>query len=257
MDRQIELQQVTRVYGTAVPTTVLKGVDLSFRSGEVAAIIGQSGSGKTTLLNIISALDRPTSGTVYIEGQDVTTLNDSELARFRNQTLGFVFQFHHLLPEFSALENVLIPYWLAQGRPPQATVDLARELLTRVGIAKDMDRRIGNFSGGQQQRVAIARALVNRPRIILADEPTGSLDSDTTGAVMELLREINREFQTTFIVVTHDRHIASQCDRVVEILDGRIVRDSAMTALDENQRWREVGPAHCFRIQEWNQVQSN
>ncbi len=253
MASQIELKNITKVYGTAVKTIVLKGIDLSFQAGEYSAIIGQSGSGKSTLLNIISTLDRPTDGTVLVDEKDLTTFNDDQLARFRNEKLGFIFQFHHLLPEFNALENVLIPYWLAHGKPPAETVELAKDLLDRVGVADRMYNKSTDLSGGQQQRIAIARALVNRPQIILADEPTGSLDSETTIAVNRLLREVNEEFKTTFIVVTHDRHIAAECDRVIELVDGRIDRDYMTEGLEMEERWKDLGPAQCFRIQEMAQ----
>lgn len=250
MASQIDLQDISKVYGTTVKTTVLQEIDLSFQAGEYSAIIGQSGSGKSTLLNIISTLDRPSGGTIHVDGKDLTALSENELARFRSLTLGFIFQFHYLLPEFSALENVLIPHWLAHGRPSAETQKLARELIDRVGVSDRINNKSTDLSGGQQQRVAIARALINRPQIILADEPTGSLDSKTTMEVNRLLREINEEFSTTFIVVTHDRHIAAECDRVIELVDGRIERDYLTKDMEMEEKWRDLGPDHCFRIQE-------
>jgi len=250
MANQIELNQIKKVYGTTVKTTVLQGIDLAFQAGEYSAIIGQSGSGKSTLLNIISTLDRPTEGSIAVDERDLTSLNENELARFRNETLGFIFQFHYLLPEFNALENVLIPHWLAHGKPTTKIVELAKELIDRVGVSDRMYNKSTDLSGGQQQRIAIARALINRPRIILADEPTGSLDSETTLGVNKLLREINGEFKTTFIVVTHDRHIAAECDRVIELVDGRISRDYLTKGVEMEEKWKELGPPQCFRIQE-------
>ncbi len=246
MADQISLKNIGKTYGTKVKTTVLQDVNLTFARGEYVAIIGQSGSGKSTLLNIISTLDRPTSGEIYAEDKNLTELTENELARFRNQTMGFIFQFHYLLPEFSALDNVLIPYWIGAGRkPPPDKVKLAKNLLERVGMADRMYNKSTDISGGQQQRVAIARALVNRPGIILADEPTGSLDSQTTVEVNKLLREINKDFKTTFIIVTHDRHIAAECDRVVEIVDGRIHKDYLTSGLEENKKWQDLAPVYC------------
>lgn len=250
MASQIDLQDISKVYGTVIKTPVLHDINLSFQAGEYAAIIGQSGSGKSTLLNIISTLDRPSGGSIKVDGRDLTVLSDNGLAKFRGETLGFIFQFHYLLPEFNALENVLIPHWLAYGKPSAETVKLARELIDRVGVSDRINNKSTDLSGGQQQRIAIARALVNRPQIILADEPTGSLDSKTTMEVNKLLREINEEYKTTFIVVTHDRHIAAECDRVIELVDGRVERDYLTKGVEMDEKWKELGPDHCFRIQE-------
>ncbi len=247
MDKQIDLQDISKVYGIKVPVKVLQDIHLSFQEGEYTAIIGQSGSGKSTLLNIISTLDRPSGGSIKVEGKDLTTLSDNDLAKFRSETMGFIFQFHYLLPEFNALENVLIPHWLAHGKPSADTVDLARELIDRVGVSDRIYNKSTDLSGGQQQRIAIARALINRPRIILADEPTGSLDSKTTVEVNKLLREINEEFSTTFIVVTHDRHIAAECDRVVELVDGRVERDYLTKGVEIEEKWQDLCPDYCYR----------
>lgn len=248
MDKQIDLQDISKVYGTPkVPVKVLQDINLSFQAGEYTAIIGQSGSGKSTLLNIISTLDRPSGGIIKVEGKDLTTLKDNDLAKFRSETMGFIFQFHYLLPEFNALENVLIPHWLAHGKPSAETVALARELIDRVGVSDRIYNKSTDLSGGQQQRIAIARALINRPRIILADEPTGSLDSKTTVEVNKLLREINEEFSTTFIVVTHDRHIAAECDRVVELVDGLIERDYLTGGVEIEEKWQNLCPDYCYR----------
>ncbi len=254
MASQIDLKDISKVYGTAVKTTVLQDIDLSFQAGEYTAIIGQSGSGKSTLLNIISTLDRPSGGKIYVNEKDLTALGDDELAKFRSRTLGFIFQFHYLLPEFNALENVLIPHWLAHGKPSSEMMDLARELIDRVGVSDRIYNKSTDLSGGQQQRIAIARALINRPQIILADEPTGSLDSKTRMEVNELLREINQEFNTTFIVVTHDRHSAAECDRVIELMDGRIERDYLTKDLEMEEKWKELCPQHCFRAQEMEEL---
>jgi len=247
MDEHIKLKGITRIFGKKTKTVVLKGIDLVFPQGEFAGIIGQSGSGKSTLLNIISTLDRPTEGELYVAGEDLTRMGGRQLAVFRNRTLGFIFQFHYLLPEFNALENVLIPHWIATGKqPPPETVDLAKEMIRRVGMEKRTYQRITELSGGEQQRIAIARSLINRPQIILADEPTGSLDSKTSVEVNRLLREINEEFNTTFLIVTHDRHIAAECDRVVELVDGLIERDYHPEEETYQEKWKELAPTYCL-----------
>ena len=241
----IALRDIRKTYGTTVPTHALRGITLDFVAGEYAAIIGRSGSGKTTLLNIMGTLDRPTSGALVVGGEDLFRLDDDGLARFRNRTVGFIFQFHHLLPEFNALENVLIPHRVYRGRVGADVLRRGKELLERVGVGNRMHSRANNLSGGEQQRVAIARALINEPRIVFADEPTGNLDSDTSEDVKALLRSINRELGTTFLIVTHDRHIAAGCDRVVEIDDGLIRRDFRTADASEDENWRELAPCNC------------
>ncbi len=241
----IELRDVRKAYGTTVRTHALRGVSLRFEEGEYAGIIGRSGSGKSTLLNIMGTLDRPTSGEMRFGGRDLFKSSDDDLARFRNRTIGFIFQFHYLLPEFNALENVLLPYRVLHGRLPEAAVRRAKELIERVGVEKRMFNRSTNLSGGEQQRIAVARALVNEPRIILADEPTGNLDSDTGESVKSLLRQINRDLKTTFLIVTHDRHIAAGSDRVVEIDDGLITRDFKTGDFSEDENWERLAPCNC------------
>ena len=241
----IELRDIVKVYGTTVRTTALRGVSVSVSPGEYTALIGRSGSGKSTLLNIIGTLDRPSSGQMRVDGRDVFALDDDGLAVFRSRTIGFVFQFHHLLPEFTAFENVLLPFRAAHGRATAAAAKRARHLLERVGVGERMDYKSSNLSGGQQQRVAIARALINEPRLILADEPTGNLDTESSEAVKTLLREINRESGTTFLIVTHDRHIAAGCDRVVEIDDGGIIRDFRPADGTPDETWAELAPCEC------------
>jgi lipoprotein-releasing system ATP-binding protein len=203
-------------------TEVLKGVDLTLGSAELAALLGASGSGKSTLLSIVGLLLRPTTGTIAIAGQRVEGLSEVERAVFRNQRLGFIFQFHHLLPDFTATENVAFPAAAPAGGMTAPMRQRARELLARVGMSDRMDFRAAHLSGGQKQRVAIARALMNKPELVLADEPTGSLDRVAADQVLDLMREINREDKATFLICTHDEHVAARCTRRITLKDGRV-----------------------------------
>ena len=221
----LAVTDLVKEYGTRVRTRALDGVTLELQPGEFAALIGPSGSGKSTLLNQIGLLDRPTSGTIRLDGTDTGQLDDRGLTALRARTLGFIFQFHHLLPAFTALENVMLPAWGDTGRPDAAMRAAAEALLQAVDMEDRMHYKSGDLSGGQQQRVAIARALSRRPPLVLADEPTGNLDSRSADEVFELMRRFNREHGTTFLVVTHDSRIAARCDRVIEIIDGRIHSD--------------------------------
>ncbi len=201
---------------------VLKGVDLSIEKGEFVAIVGPSGVGKSTLLQLLGALDRPTAGEILYEDVSLGGLDNGRLARFRNQTVGFIFQFHHLLREFTALENVMMPLLVARRKPSEAR-EVAESLLREVGLEPRLTHRPGELSGGEQQRVAIARALAVGPKVILADEPTGNLDTKTGEAAYELLRTLNRERGLTFVMVTHNEGLARRSDRIVPMLDGRVV----------------------------------
>lgn len=241
----LEAKDLTMVYGTLVKTHALKGVNLEIRSGEFSSIIGYSGSGKTTLLNILGTLDRPTGGTLKLLGEDVTRMSDEQLAAFRNQNLGFIFQFHLLLPEFTALENVLMPTWIKSRNGNLKLASRAKELLELVGLKERINNKATALSGGQQQRVAIARALINEPQLILADEPTGNLDSETTEQVYDLMRDINAKLNTAFVIVTHNDHIAAKSNRIIEMKDGLITRDYAAAAMDQEDVWREVAPKYC------------
>jgi lipoprotein-releasing system ATP-binding protein len=224
-DHVLEVEVVVKEYGDQVKTRALDGVSLTLQPGELAALIGPSGSGKSTLLNIVGLLDRPTSGRVVVAGQPTIGLDERALTTLRARALGFVFQFHHLLPAFTALENVMLPEWGDRGMPTtQMRVD-AEEVLHAVGLADRLHYRASNLSGGQQQRVAIARALVRKPPLVLADEPTGNLDTASSDEVFALMRRFNRELGTTFLVVTHDPRIAASCDRIIEMVDGKIHRD--------------------------------
>ncbi|MGH7595399.1 MAG: ABC transporter ATP-binding protein [bacterium] len=200
---------------------VLKGIDLTIYAGEIVAIVGASGVGKSTLLHILGALDRPTSGEVRIDSAPVSTFDDRALAQFRNRTVGFVFQFHHLLPEFNALENVMMPALIA-GRNGRDTANRARQLLADVGLAARVSHRPGELSGGEQQRVAVARALMNEPRVVLADEPSGNLDRQSSESLHQLLWDLSRRDARAFIIVTHNSELAQKADRVIELFDGRI-----------------------------------
>jgi lipoprotein-releasing system ATP-binding protein len=224
MADMIRLENVNKIYGTKVPTQVLFDINLGFEEHSFNSIIGASGSGKSTLLNILGTLDRPTSGEVLLRGTKTTAMNRKQIARFRNETIGFIFQFHYLLPEYTALENVLMPARIL-GDVSAATRERAVSLMDLVGLSSVQNNLSVNMSGGQQQRTAIARALMNQSAIILADEPTGNLDSNTTESIYALLRKINIEMKTTFIVITHDSRIAEKADRIVEIKDGRIGLD--------------------------------
>ncbi|GAB4201458.1 MAG: ABC transporter ATP-binding protein [Sandaracinaceae bacterium] len=226
----LEMIGVRKSYGVEVEVEVLHGIDLVVGHGELVALIGPSGSGKSTLLNLIGLLDRPSGGTLRILGEDVSTADDEARTRLRARALGFVFQFHHLIPALTAEENVRLPLAIARGRMSETDVERALSLLGDVGLrdrAKAFPRQL---SGGQQQRVAIARALAHDPPLVLADEPTGNLDTETAEGVFELFRRFHRERGTAFLVVTHDPRIAKRCDRVISLLDGRVVSGSLSVA---------------------------
>jgi len=226
MSKIIELAQVNKVYHDTVDFQVLFDINLSFEVGTCNAIVGVSGSGKTTLLNIIGTLDFPTCGEVLIDGKLVNNMTKNQLARSRNETIGFVFQYHHLLPEFTAYENVLMPCLIKSWRPSQEVLARADELFDMLEITDVKHSPATRMSGGQQQRTAIARALINNPKIILADEPTGNLDSDTTDKICQGFRELRNRYGITFIVVTHNHLVAEHTDRIIEIRDGRIISDT-------------------------------
>jgi len=215
-----------KVYGEGeTATRALKSVSFTVEEGEFASIVGQSGSGKSTLLNLIGLLDTPTSGQVLFAGENTTSLGRKGRARVRNEGLGFVFQFHYLLPEFTVWENLTMPAQIAGRTLSAEERDRTLETLALLGLEGLEKKNANQLSGGQKQRVAIGRALMNRPRLILADEPTGNLDTKNTAAVYELFRTINAEFGTTFLIVTHDRAVAQQTDRILEVRDGELVQD--------------------------------
>jgi len=220
MIKIVDLRKSFRMNGYTL--NVLKGITLDIARGEMIAIVGASGAGKSTLLHMLGTLDRPSSGSVLFDGQDVFELSEEAQARFRNRRIGFVFQFHHLLPEFTALENTFLPA-LIQDRPPNEAQQEAVQLLTEVGLGERLHHKPGELSGGEQQRVAVARALMQRPDLVLADEPTGNLDTHTGEALFGLLRRLNKARGTTFVIVTHNDKLSAQADRIIRMEDGQIV----------------------------------
>ena len=221
----IQIKNLTKIFGDGVEIKALDGVDLDIERGEFLSIIGPSGSGKSTLLNQIGILDTPTSGIILLNGVDVTQMSDKQRSRTRNKELGFIFQYHHLLPDFNALENVMMPL-LISGVKSSLAREVAGKVLDEVGLSDRMKHRPNQLSGGQNQRVAIARALVNKPSIVIGDEPTGNLDSKASDNIYELLRKLNREHNQTFILVTHDEDMAAKTDRIIRLVDGRVAENS-------------------------------
>ena len=226
-EETLRLAGVRKSYGVGTPVEVevLHGIDMVLRRGEFAALIGPSGSGKTTLLNVIGLLDRPSAGSIVVAGQDAGALGETEATRLRGRAIGFVFQYHHLLPAFTALENVMMPILAARGRADDEMRATAAALLDRVGLTAWADHKASDISGGQQQRVAIARSLAMNPALVLADEPSGNLDTGNADAVFDLMRSVNEASATTFLIVTHDPRLARRCDRILTLVDGRIVAD--------------------------------
>ena len=220
----LRLEKVCKAYNVGLPTEteVLHGIDLELDHGEFLALIGPSGSGKSTLLNIVGLLDRPTSGRLLIKGQDTAALDDAEITRLRGHTIGFVFQYHLLISAFTARENVMMPILVDRGFPSAEIEERANRLLAQVGLEKFAGNLANNMSGGQQQRVSVARALAMNPDLVLADEPTGNLDTKSADAVFELMRQVNRDSGTSFLLVTHNMDLARRCDRIIEVVDGRI-----------------------------------
>ncbi len=223
----LRLAGLRKSYHVGLPTEaeVLHGLDLRLARNDFAALVGPSGSGKSTLLNLLGLLDTPSAGELYLQGKATRDMDDEARTALRGQAIGFVFQFHHLIQAFTALENVLMPVMVAHGRPSPAAVAQARELLAAVGLEAFTDKKPGELSGGQQQRVAIARALVTRPALLLADEPTGNLDTQSASGVFELFRRFNREYGCAVLIVTHDPRLSASCDRTISLVDGQIVGD--------------------------------
>jgi lipoprotein-releasing system ATP-binding protein len=214
--------------GTPVEVEVLHDVSLKIERGEFVALIGPSGSGKSTLLNIIGLLDRPTKGRLFIEGHETSTLNDAEITKLRGHSIGFVFQYHYLISAFTALENVMMPLLVERTFPTHEMQERARYLLAQVGLTQWENNLANNMSGGQQQRVAIARSLAMNPALVLADEPTGNLDTNSANTVFEMMQQVNHKSGTTFLIVTHNMDLARRCHRVVEVVDGFVVTPAAV-----------------------------
>ena len=223
-DEILRLEKVCKAYnvGLSTETEVLHDIDLRLDHGEFLALMGPSGSGKSTLLNIVGLLDRPTSGRLTIKGRDIGALDDTEITHLRCHTIGFVFQYHLLISAFTARENVMMPLLVDRGFPSAEIENRASGLLAQVGLEKFGDNLANNMSGGQQQRVAVARALAMNPDLVLADEPTGNLDTKSADAVFELMRQVNRDSGTSFLLVTHNIDLARRCDRILEVVDGRV-----------------------------------
>ena len=223
----LTLKQLRKSYNVGKPneTEVLHGIDLEIGEDDFAALVGPSGSGKSTLLNMLGLLDHPTSGELFLQGQPTREMDDESRTAARGRKIGFVFQFHHLIPAFSVLENVLMPLMIAQGKPGKTDQERAIKLLAEVGLEKFAQEKPGNLSGGQQQRVAIARALITQPALLLADEPTGNLDTQTAAGIFKLFRRFNREFGCAVLIVTHDPRLSETCDRTITLVDGRIESD--------------------------------
>lgn len=222
----IEIKGVTKSFGSL---QVLKGIDLCIEKGEIVSIVGPSGAGKTTLLQILGTLDKPDSGSVVVDGTETSTLSTNKLSEFRNTHLGFVFQFHQLLPEFTAIENIMIPAYIAGMKPKEAR-SRAEELLAFMGLSDRATHKPNELSGGEKQRVAVARALMNNPAVILADEPSGSLDSKNKEELHKLFFELRDKFGQTFVIVTHDETLATLTDRTIHLKDGRIVGEGSETS---------------------------
>ncbi|MEG1157441.1 MAG: ABC transporter ATP-binding protein [Acinetobacter sp.] len=227
-DEVLRLEALRKSYNIAQPNEVevLHGINLCIERHDFAALIGPSGSGKSTLLNILGLLDKPSSGELYLLGQATSSMDDAGRTALRGNSIGFVFQFHHLIQAFTALDNVLMPLMLTRGKPDKFVIQQARELLAAVGLEKFANRKPNELSGGQQQRVAIARALITEPALLLADEPTGNLDTQTAAEVFELFHKVNRERDCAVLLVTHDPRLSANCDRTINLVDGRIESDS-------------------------------
>lgn len=227
----LRLEGLRKSYNIGQPNEIeiLHGIDLCINSNDFAALIGPSGSGKSTLLNALGLLDKPSSGELYLLGQATSAMDDAGLTALRGNSIGFVFQFHHLIQAFTALDNILMPLMLTYGRPNKSAIRQAHELLAAVGLEKFANSKPNELSGGQQQRVAIARALITEPALLLADEPTGNLDTVTAAEVFELFRKVNRERDCAVLIVTHDPRLSASCDRTINLVDGRIESDSLNT----------------------------
>lgn len=244
-DYIITVKHLYKTYGDGIKTPVLHDINFEIKRNSFTALIGPSGSGKSTLLSCLGLLDPPTSGEIIIDNNNYSKIDVNELSVFRNENIGFVFQFHYLLPEFTTFENILIPYWIRTGRPQNALIKETHELMDRIGIGNIKNKYINQISGGQQQRVAIARAIINKPKVILADEPTGNLDRETGMSVLELMKKINLENNTTLILVTHDRDIALKSDRILELIDGKICKSIDLSSTSKRKVEKVLNQHTC------------
>ena len=236
---------LNKTYLGKVNTPVLFDINIGIVRGSFTALIGPSGSGKSTLLNCLGLLDPQTSGEIVFDGKSIVTQDVNELADFRNAHIGFIFQFHHLLPEFTAFENILLPCWIRKGKPTTGMEKEALRIMERIGVEKLRNRYISELSGGQQQRVSIARALINNPKLIFADEPTGNLDRESGGAALELMAELNHESNTTMVMVTHDREVALRADHIYELVDGRICKYLDVKKIGKTEATKAIEDRTC------------
>jgi lipoprotein-releasing system ATP-binding protein len=244
-DLILTTRNLNKTYAGKVDTPVLFDINLQIARGGFTALIGPSGSGKSTLLNCLGLLDPQTSGEIDFDGRSITSQNVNELADFRNANIGFIFQFHYLLPEFTAYENILLPCWIRQGKPAPETGREALRIMEHIGVEKFKNKYISELSGGQQQRVAIARALINKPKLILADEPTGNLDRESGRTVLELMAELIRESHISMVMVTHDRDVALRADHIYELVDGRICRYLDVAKLGKTEAAKTLEERSC------------
>jgi lipoprotein-releasing system ATP-binding protein len=244
-DNILKTININKTYLGKVNTPVLFDINIEIARGSFTALIGPSGSGKSTLLNCLGLLDPQTSGAIDFDGRTITKQNVNELADFRNASIGFIFQFHYLLPEFTAYENILLPCWIRQGKPAPELGKEALRIMERIGVEKLKNKYISELSGGQQQRVAIARALINKPKLIFADEPTGNLDRESGFAVLELMAELNRENNITMVMVTHDREVALRADYIYELVDGRICKNLDVKKIGKTDAAKAIEKRTC------------
>lgn len=252
MEKVLRCCQLSKSYKQGdIETTVLTNLELTVTKGELIAVVGSSGCGKSTFLHLAGALDTPSSGQVFINDVDIHQLSDKQRAKFRNQHIGFIYQFHHLMMEFSAQENVAMPLMI-QGEKPRVALLAASEMLKKVGLSHRIDYRPSQLSGGERQRVAIARALVTEPSLILADEPTGNLDTDTAEQIYQLIRSLNNSVQTSFVIVTHDLALASRMDRQVKLIKGKLI-----SCADENNSTVSLSSNECQETSQVSDAQVN
>jgi lipoprotein-releasing system ATP-binding protein len=244
-DMILKTRILNKTYFGKINTPVLFDINIGIARGSFTALIGPSGSGKSTLLNCLGLLDPQTSGEIDFDGKTIAAQNVNELADFRNANIGFIFQFHYLLPEFTAYENILLPCWIRLGKPPPELEKEALRIMERIGVEKLKNKYISELSGGQQQRVSIARALINKPKLIFADEPTGNLDRESGFAVLELMAELNRENNITMVMVTHDREVALRADYIYELVDGRICKYLDVKKIGKTEAARGIEERTC------------